>query len=265
MGVVRFPLQYRDKLSQLTAWTNDFRIGGYSFHRDPPRDPSGSRFTIELEPCRPQIIRIINDEDKAPVPNLDFVLTVGTGAPNYQFPGKTPGCEMKTNENGEAVYRWFPDWKTHGSYVELRDPRWIKVAEEETAENGEEIVDGAIVVRIKKRRLTNRKRVVGQVASTDNNVAGFFVEMKAFQGEEVHYAFTDENGRFAADYLPGSTYCICVNDARYVSNIIDLIPYEPVGETTHAPSLTVSEGQPVEVAVTSGPAKAPVAHQWIQP
>jgi len=269
VGFARFPLLNRDQLSQLTAWTNDFRIGGYSFHRDPPRDPSGSKFTIELEPCRPQVIRIINAEDKAPVPDLDFVLTVGTGAPNYQFPGHTPGCEMKTNDKGEAVYRWFPDWKTHGSYVELRDPRWIKASREQTGDGADETVDGAIVVRIKKSRFENRKRVVGQVASTESNVAGFFVEMWSFQGEEEHrsdvlHAFTDENGRFAADYLPGSTYCIYVNDARYVSNIIDLIPYEPVGDQTNAPSLTISEGQPVEVAVTSGPAKAPVAHQWVQ-
>ncbi len=268
MGIARFPARNRDKLSQLTAWTNDFRIGGYSFGRDPPRDPSRSKFTIELEPCRPQVIRLINAEDMALVPDLDFVLIVGTGRPNYQFPGRTPGCEMKTNDRGEAVYRWFPDWKTHGSYVELRDPRWVKASKEKTDAGADEPGDGAMVVRIKKSRFENRKRVVGQVTSAAGNVAGFFVEMWSFQGEEEHrsdvlYAFTDENGRFAADYLPSSTYCIYVNDARYVSNIIDLIPYEPVGEKTHAPSLTISEGQPVEVVVTSGPAKAPVAHQWI--
>jgi hypothetical protein len=269
MGIARFPVRNRDKVSQLTAWTNDFRIGGYSFGRDPPRDPSGSKFTIEVERCRPQVIRIINDEDKVPVADLDFVLTVGTGRPNYQFPGHTPGCEMKTDDRGEAVYRWFPDWKTHGSYVELRDPRWARASKEETGAGAGEPGDGAMVVRVKKSRFEDRKRVVGQVASTAGNVAGFFVEIWSFQGEEenradVLYAFTDENGTFAADYLPGSTYCIYVNDARYVSNIIDLIPYEPAGERTHAPSLTISEGEPVEIAVTSGPAKTPVAHQWIQ-
>jgi hypothetical protein len=263
MGIARFPVRNRDSLSQLTAWTNDFRIGGYSFGRDPPRDPSGGKFTIELDPCRPQVIRLINDEDKAPVPDIAFVLTVGTGAPNYQFLGDTPGCEMKTNDQGEAVYRWFPDWKTHGSYVALRDPDWVKVEREETADDAEEIVEGAIVVRIKKRRPVNRKRIVGQVASTENNVAGFFVEIQSFQDRQFFFAFTDENGTFAADYLPGSTYCIYVNDARYVSNIIDLIPYEPAGEKAHAPWLTISKGEPVEVAVTSGPAKSPVAHQWI--
>jgi hypothetical protein len=261
-GVASFPLLNRDKLSRLTAWTDDFRIGGYSFYRDPPRDPSGSTFTIELVKCRPQVIRIIDEENKAPIRDLAFVLTVGTGPPNYQFLGEISGRAMRTNDKGEAVYRWFPDWKTHGAYVEIPDPRWAKASKPET-------VGGAILVKVRKSRFETRRRVVGQLTSALANLAGFYVEMWSFQGEEEHvsdalHAFTDENGTFAAEYLPGSTYCICVNDARHVSNIIDLIPYDPVTHKTNAPSLTVSEGQAVEVAVTSGRARAPVAHQWIQ-
>src|SRR5262249_14875489 len=115
-GVARFPFMNRDKLSQLTAWTDDFRIGGYSFGRNPPRNPSEGKYTIELEKCRPQVIRLLKEEDGSPAANLRFLLTVGTGQPDFQFPGTTPECEMRTNEDGEAVYRWFPDWKTHGSY-----------------------------------------------------------------------------------------------------------------------------------------------------
>jgi hypothetical protein len=254
-------LRNRDKLAQLTAWTEDFKIGGYSLYRKPLRDPSGNKYTIELEKCRPQVIRVINDENKLPVPDLKLVLAVGTGPPNRQFIGQTPACEMTTNHKGDAVYRWFPDWKTHGSYVTIPDPRWIKAAKEET-------VDGVILVRVKKSRFDARKRVVGQVTSTRGSVAGLHVEMWSFQGEEqnradVLFAFTDENGTFAADYLPGLTYCIFVNDARYVSNIIDLIPYDYLADKTNAPSLTISEGQSVEIAVTSGSARSPVAHQMI--
>jgi RNA polymerase sigma factor (sigma-70 family) len=261
-GVASFALRNRDKLAQLTAWTEDFKIGGYLFSRKPPRDPSANKYTIELEKCRPQVIRVINDENKSPVPDLKLVLTVGTGAPNHQFIGETPACEMTTDHKGDAVYRWFPDWKTHGSYVTIPDPRWTKTAKEET-------VDGVILVRVRKSRFDARKRVVGQVTSTRGSVAGLHVEMWSFQGEEqnrsdVLYAFTDENGTFAADYLPGTTYCIYVNDARYVSNIIDLIPYDAVAAKTNSPSLTVSEGQPVEISVTRGPAKSPVAYQWVQ-
>ncbi len=260
-GVVAFPAMNHDKLSQLTAWTNDFKIGGYSFGRDPPRDPASGKYTIELETCRSQTIRIINDEGKAPIPNLEFVLTVMTAAPNYQFPGKTPDCEMKTNENGEAVFRRFPDWKENSCYIEIPDQHWVRAADAK-------MVDGTLVFRLRKSRFDNRKHIIGRVTSAGGNVAGFCVSISSFQGEEKNkldclYAFTDEHGEFAADYLPGATYDICINDVRFVSSIIDLIPYEPTTGKTNAPSLNVSPGQPVEIVVTAGPAKRPVAHQFI--
>jgi hypothetical protein len=104
-GISRFPLMNRDKLMRLTAWTNDFKIGGYSFNRKPPRDPSGSQFTIELDKCRSQLVRIIDDANKAPIPDLPFALIVGTGPPDHQYPGRTPDCEMRTTAKGEAVYQ----------------------------------------------------------------------------------------------------------------------------------------------------------------
>jgi hypothetical protein len=260
-GVARFPLFKSDKLSQLTAWADDLKVGGYSFYRNPPRDPSGSKFTIELEKCRPQVIRIIDEKTKAPLRDLPFVLIVGAGAPNYQFPGKIPEREMRTDENGEAVYRWFPDWKTHDSYISLQDPHWTTTGKAET-------VNGLMLVKARKSRFESRKRVVERLASTRKNPAGFYVEMRSYQSEEEHrvdalYAFTDANGAFAADYLPGSRYCIYADDERYVSNIIDLVPYDPLMNKTSSPSLTVSEGQPVEITLTSGPARTPVANQSI--
>jgi hypothetical protein len=264
-GVARFPLLKSDKLAHLTAWTEDFRIGGFYFNRKPPRDPSGKQFTIELEKCRSQIIRIINEADKSPIPDLDFALTVGTGPPDYQYPGQNPACEMHTNAKGEAVYRWFPDWKSHHSYIEFHDPHWVNAGPSEKTETAP---DGAVLFKLKESRLKARKRVVGRVASSDNNLAGFSVEMYSFQGEEEHrsdvlYAFTDENGAFAADFLPGSTYCINVNDARSVSDIIDLIPYDTDSGKMNPPQLTISDGQPVEVVVTAGPAKVPVAYETV--
>lgn len=262
LGIAKLPLMNRDRLSQLTAWTDDFRVGGFSFHRKPPRDPTGNKFTIELERCRPQLIRVINVEDRKPVPDLEFLLTVGTGPPDFQFPGRTPDSELRTNERGEATYRWFPDWKQHGSYLEFLDPRWVKAEPQAT-------VGADFVVPVKKSQFDERKRVMGQVVSPGRSVAGLSVEMRSFQGEEerhsdVVYSFTDENGRFAANYLPGATYCICVNDARFVSDIIDLIPYDPAEDETSSPSLSLREGQLIEVIATVGPGKTPIPYQWIQ-
>ena len=261
-GIASFPMRNRDQLQRLSAWTDDFRIGGYVFYRSPPRDEYGSKHTVELQKCRPQTIRIISEETKAPVPNLPFLLNVGTGAPNYQFFGQTPGSVMKTNEKGEAVYRWFPDLKTPSTTVTITDPHWTKAAKEE-------MVEGVVLVKVKQSRLNARKRVVGQITSKNGNVAGLHVEMWSFKGEEEHRsdvlgAFTDEYGVFAADYLPGSTYCIYVNDARFVSNIIDLLPNDSATGKTKALALTIAEGQPIEIMATSGSAKSPIPHQIIQ-
>lgn len=267
-GVARFPFTQRDQLSQLTAWTHDFRIGGYSFNRKPPRNPSGDKHTIELETCRPQVFRLLKEEDGLPAANLPFLLIVGTGEPDFQYVGRTPESELRTNEAGEAVYRWFPDWKKHGSYIEILDPRWVKAGK--AGPGGmtalETAADGATVVRVRKSRFDSRKRVVGQIAVSEGSPGGFHVQMRSFQGEEANHsdhleAFTDENGMFWGSYLPGATYYVYVDDARYVSNTIDLLPWDPVADVTKSPSLTVSPGQPVEITVTSGPAKTPIPYQ----
>ena len=47
-----------------------------------------------------------------------FRLLVGTGEPNYQFlsTGDTlPPSVMTTDENGEALFRWFPDLEKHAA------------------------------------------------------------------------------------------------------------------------------------------------------
>ncbi|MGA2035627.1 MAG: hypothetical protein ABSG68_25545, partial [Thermoguttaceae bacterium] len=64
--------------------------------------------------------------------------------------------------------------------------------------------------RVRKSQFDKRKRVTGMVASPEGTVAGFCVSISSFQGEEKNhlddlYAFTDQRGRFAADYLPGAT------------------------------------------------------------
>ncbi len=51
-----------------------------------------------------------------------------------------------------------------------------------------------------------------------------------------------------------------VDDARWVGAMIDLVPYESATNIVHAPELSIAEGQPVEVIVTTGPNKRPLAN-----
>ena len=232
-GVATFGVIEGETLSGLTAWTEDFMVGGCTFSRD-PSSPTTNRHTVELQCCRPQRVRVIDAETGAPVPGLAFRLWIGTGPPSNPYLGNTPECELTTDENGEAVDHWFPDWEHFRSSVKIQDPHWTTV--------GKEVADGVIVVRVKKDKVADRKRIIGRVESKDANTSGLLVMMNSFQGEKKNHsdhlaAFTGSDGKFAAEYLPGATYCVFVNDARFVSNVIDLIPYEPETEEAASPGI----------------------------
>lgn len=261
-GVAALKLMSRDRLQQLTARTNDFRIGGFAFHRDPPRDTAGSEFTIDIEQCRRQTVRLVDSKSGKAIPDLGFYLTVGTGPPDYQFLGRTPDSQLQTNQNGEAIYRWFPDWKQHGSYASVFSNRWVTSGPART-------IDGVIEFPFKQSKFAERKRVAGRIESATHNPAGVCLTISSFQAEkegsiDVMRAVADENGIFEANYLPGSTYCVSVHDTRLASRIIDLIPWEPESKKVSEPVLTLEGGLPVEVIVTSGPRKRPIPYHFVQ-
>ena len=264
-GKATFQLSEGEKLAQLTAWTDDFRIGGYSFGRKPRRDPFGAEFTIELDNCRDQTVRFL-DADNSPVPDVPFELVLGTGKPNYNFaavPSTFPYCRMRTDKKGEATCRWFPDWETHGAYIEIIDPRWAVAVRNNDLKTDD---DGALVMPLKRR--IPRKPLVGKVTAERFPIGGLLVEIKSFQGEEEGrsdhvYAFTDEAGNFTADCIPGATYTVCVNDGQLQSNMIALIPYELDTGKSNLAELSVAEGNPIEIQVTSGPRREPMRNQWV--
>lgn len=263
-GTVTFRLLDDEKIRQITAWTDDYKIGGYLFKRKPRRDPLASKFIVELDDCRPQKFRLVHDEDDSPVPDVDFQLSIGTGPPNYNFaaiPDTFPHSLMTTNEQGEATFRWFPDWEKHKSYVEIIDPRWAKAAEELTTAD-----DGAFVMKLKRR--VSRQPLTGQLVSERSSVDGLMVCIESFQGEEEstvdrRYAFVGEDGRFSVDSIPGATYCVFVDDPRLSGSIVDLIPVEPETGKSNVARLEVSEGVPFEVHVTSGPSRRPMNNQRV--
>ena len=134
----------------------------------------------------------------------------------------------------------------------------------------EKMVDGKLVVRFGRAGSTSGSVLPARVTSADGNVAGLLRQhFNSFQGRgeehscDVLSAFTDEQGNFEADYLPGATYCICIDDARFVSNIIDLIPYESTTGKTNGPSLYVSPRATGRNRRHRGPGKTPIAHQYI--
>ena len=236
----------------MTAWTDDFRIGGFSFDRQPRRDPDANEHVVELSTCRDQTLRFL-DQDGSPVPGIDVVIQIATASPDYNFLGTNEHSRMTTNAAGEVTYRWFPDWDKHYSYVDLDTAQWV-------IDGDNAIVNGAAVFTLKRSK--DRKQVQGRVVSATAGVGGFYVSLRSFQGErenesDVVSAFTDSDGRFSIDVLPDATYCAYALDARWVSDIVDLIPYQSASNQITPPELSVSGGQAVEVIVTSGPQKKP--------
>ena len=261
LGVATFGLMKREMAYQLTAWTEDFAVGGYPTDTGESLcNPRQDKYTVELEPCRSRKIRVISAEDGSPLPGVDVMLMVSGGPAHDRYLGRTPDCKTKTDEGGEVVHRWIPAVEKPCVDVLIRDPRWMEWTENE-------IVDGVIVVKARKSKLASCKRVTGRVASPDGNVGGLLVEMTTRQGSEYETefleAFTDEHGGFTADFLPGATYCCHVRDIRFISDFVALIPFDPKTGKTTAPMLTQSQGQPVEVTLTTGPENRPIASQFV--
>ncbi|MEZ6080275.1 MAG: hypothetical protein R3C56_32780 [Pirellulaceae bacterium] len=252
-GIATFHLLPEQQLARFTAWTDDFKMGGFSFNSKPTKDPAANEFTVELNQCQDRLLRVV-DEEGSPVSDLAFVLQMAR-IPDYDFVGINENSHLKTNSAGEVTYRWFPNWKERKCYIALDSKHWI-------AEGGCEELDEAIVFKVKKSKIAQRKRVVGNITGTPSTLVGFHVTLYTFQGERENlsselYAFSDATGSFAMDVLPDATYCAFVLDSDFVSPTIDLIPYDSSLDKITAPELSVSKGEKVEVTVTSGPDKKP--------
>jgi len=256
-GIARLALLPQQELTQLSAWTDDHRIGGFQFHQKPPRDPDANEHSIELSKCRDQKVRLVT-EDGAPVPGVRFSVETATPSPYYNYIGSADHFRMTTDAAGEAVYRWFPDWPEVHFYAVVNETKWI-------LESDRKIIDGVAIYTLKERK--PRKRITGSVISkgTTTGPGGFCVELHSFQGDRERRsdspsAFSDPDGKFAVDILPDATYSAYVQDERWVGKIIDFVPYESSIDKLTLPELEVAEGQPVEVIVTSGRNKEPISN-----
>ncbi len=252
-GIARFDLLPRQELQQLTAWTDDHRIGGFSFSGTPPRDPNVDAHIVELSKCRDQKLRFV-DESGMPVPGVKFTIQISTAPPNYNFVGTNDHSQMTTDATGEVVFQWFPDWDKAHFYATIDNGPWVLDG------NEPKTVDGVAIFKVKKSKA--RKHIHGRVASNVTSAGGFAVTLYSFQGEQernsdVLSTFTDPDGSFTLDVLPDSTYCAFLIDSRWVGNVIDLIPCQSATDNLTSPELSVTEGQEVEVLVTSGPKKQP--------
>jgi hypothetical protein len=261
-GIVRIPVSKNRSLSRMSAWAEGNLVGGYQFGRAPFRDPMADEHTIELFNCRDKVMRPVDVDTGKAVPDVKFEVFAATPPPTFNYFGQRPEfTHLISDQNGEAVYKWLPDWESFHIYIDVPDPNWVVL---QNVRN----VDGALEFDVKRSKLAQRKKVTGKLLSDKHFLGGILVEIRSFQGEterrsDALSAFTDDTGQFEFDALPNSRYCLYVNDKKLVTKVIDLIPYDAETGEINQPVLEVVEGKPFHIVLTSGPNKTPLANKTI--
>ena len=259
-GNVRFSLLPEKSIVGFTSWTDNGLIGGYQFYRGPTRDSNAPSHEIELFKCRPLTVRLVNEQDESPVPNLKFRIEVATPEPHFNYLGQNDDFSMNTDARGEAKFGYWPDWPAHFAYIELRDKNWVKA-------NGEpSIANDVMTVRVKRSAIGKRKTVAGQLTLPANLTGGFAVELDSFNGEEEDsmdrlVVFADESGKFSASVLPDATYSICLKHEKWVSNFSSAILFDSNTNQIEMPELLVQQGIPVNLRLTAGSSKRPITNE----
>ncbi|CAD75235.1 probable penicillin resistance regulatory protein [Rhodopirellula baltica SH 1] len=254
-GMARIGLYENKRLSSITAWTADHRVGGYQFSRQPVRDGNAPVHYVELSKCRDQTIRMV-DEDGAGIEGVEFRMQLATPVPHVNYIGTTEQWELKTDSNGEAVLKYFPDWPEVHRYAELLSQDWF-ILKKATP------VDDALVITLKRR--VKRHRVMGSLKGDQITVAGFSVQAGTFQAEteghsEQLFAITDSQGHFWIDVLPGATYSVRINDSNLISDYSDVLAFDPETSQVNAPELTLQEGVVAKAKLTAGKDRTPIAN-----
>ncbi|WP_404310417.1 M56 family metallopeptidase [Neorhodopirellula lusitana] len=254
-GIARIDLYENKTLWSITAWTTDYHVGGYQFSRQPVRDSTAPVHYVELSECRDQTIRMV-DEDGNAIEGIEFRMQLATPVPHVNYIGTTDQWELKTDSNGEAVLKYFPDWREVHRYAELLSQSWF-ILKKATP------VDDALVITLKRR--AERHRVMGTLTGDQTNMAGFNVQAGTFQAEteghtEQIYAITDPEGHFWIDVLSGATYCVHINDSNLTSDYSDVLAFNPETSQVNAPELTLQKGVVAKAKLTAGKDRTPIAN-----
>ncbi|MDP1561291.1 MAG: M56 family metallopeptidase [Pirellulaceae bacterium] len=249
-------------LYAFTAWTDQL-IGGYQFGRGPTRDSTLDFFEIELFDCRPLRIRLLEEGSQQPVRNAKFQIFVATPQPHFNYLGDNEAFFLVTNSQGEAIFPYWPDWPDHHTYLEMRDPQWVKA---EGRQNFPAI-DDVMTVTLRRSGFDQRRLATGRLELPAGTPGGFCVELNG-DGEEENssdrlYAYADREGNYSARVLPGATYLAFVRDKDWVSDFQHNVPYPEGSDQAVLPTLTVNRGVPLEIQLTAGPSKMPIRNESV--
>ncbi|WP_428307367.1 thioredoxin family protein [Lacipirellula sp.] len=254
-GVATLLLLPGQPVTGLTAWNDDHRIGGYSLVRAPKRDAHASSHVVELEKCRAQRIRIVDDQGQ-PVAGIPFTLRVATPIPDVNYVGVNDDFRLTSDAQGNAVCLAFPDWEKTYQYVELDSDAWH-------VPDNIGFEDGVLVIPVKRN--AQRRSIRAQLTAHGTSPAGIDVHVQSFQGERKHNSdetsrFTNADGSYELQVLPDATYCAYSFDSRWTGAAIDWIPFDSKNEKVAPPELSIGAGETLTVMATAGTERKPLAN-----
>lgn len=254
-GLARLNLLDQEKLTQLTAWSQQPLIGGYQFSRKPIRDPRADSHVIPMHRCRPFEVHL-KDANGQPIAGVELGFQAAT--PEYNYLGTPDDFRLATNQDGIATVARYPDIQDAHCYAEILDKRWIK----ESSQRGRDKLE------VIAKRAAERKRLSGHVIGGGKFAGGFSVKLGSFQSEQQDtidyvYSFSDADGSFSADVLPDATYAVFLEDDKWVANAVDLIPFDSKTGQRNSPELLLSYGIPVRITLTQGSDRNPISGAWV--
>lgn len=269
-GVATLNFPVNSTLDSVLAWCDDGQIGGYSFDRDPVRDPRLPLHEIEVSWCVDQKIRLVDIETGKPLVGFKFESEIAT-KPGYNFLPRSLADGMHdlvTDENGEAIDTWFPDWTNVHFYPQLDRKFEYGQGWSKAGDGKAKLVDGVFVCEFEQPPSLKRLHFKGQVILPEGVKGGLQVKLTSYQHpQEGRYdpitCRTDIDGNFTANVIPGATYSIAVNDPVWASEAWVGILAGAGSENVPSPKLTIFKGEPIAVTVTAGPDRNPLANTTI--
>lgn len=255
-GVVHIPMLQGERITELIAWKGFEYVGGYTLHDPPQRDPDADLHNIEMYLTRERVIRL-QDEAGQPVSDTPFEINVGTPSPDRNGFGTDEVFALKSDSAGEAVVPWFPNMENPSIRIRTRDERW------ELVKAGEGEVGGRFEITVRQIEPKPRVRITGRVDSQlTDELGGYNIQFRSFQGEferqmDSIVAFSNPDGTFSVDVLPGSTYCVALNDEYLVSSPQFQMLFDPNTETASVPIVEMIRGRNLRIVATCGPDRKP--------
>jgi hypothetical protein len=170
-------------------------------------------------------------------------------------------ADLTTNDQGEALYEWFPDWDEFQINIFSSDRHWV-VPTSQWKMN-----QNVIEVTCTPSKWSERMTLEGTVYEAGKPAPGILVVASSFQGEQENHSdhlwtFTDLSGSFRFKLLPGSTYCAHIHDQASMGKFVEVPPVAK-GQAHKPIELIADKGIPVEIRLTSGKDRKPIPYQTI--